>query len=244
MCRFPSPLTVAAVIGGYPHAPPEGPAMQRAGPAPGPVRPYAPWGMLAAIDAAASSTPGCCTAGRSTPTRRRRLPSCTSAAGRSCGCSSDDREAGGDQDEPPDPSETSPGVVRVDDHARGDGRLDVRARRRGDGGRRAARRVPAAERTRAPARARLPGRDVRAVGRRPAGEPRRQLGAPAVRPGPAPTRSPRPPSSSQGGGARTQRLAAAAGYVATEIAKEAPYYAGAFGGRGPDRSSCLAPTRR
>ena len=50
MCRFPSPLTVAAVIGGYPHAPPEGPAMQRAGPAPGPVRPYAPWGTLAAID--------------------------------------------------------------------------------------------------------------------------------------------------------------------------------------------------
>ena len=50
MCRFPSPLTVAAVIGGYPHAPPEGPAMQRAGPAPAPVRPYAPWGMLAAID--------------------------------------------------------------------------------------------------------------------------------------------------------------------------------------------------
>ena len=68
------------------------------------------------------------------------------------------------------------------------------------------------------------------MGRRPAGEPRRQLGAPAAGPGPAPTRSRRPPSSSQGGaGARTQRLAAAAGYVATEIAKEAPYYAGAFG---------------
>ena len=79
-----------------------------------------------------------------------------------------------DQDAPPDPS-PPPGLVRVDDHARGDGRLHVRARRRGDGGRRAARRVPAAERTRAPARARLPGRDVRAVGRRPAGEPRRQL---------------------------------------------------------------------
>ena len=30
-------------------------------------------------------------------------------------------------------------------------------------------------------------------------------------------------------GARTQRLAAGAGYVATELAKEAPYYAGAFG---------------
>ena len=30
-------------------------------------------------------------------------------------------------------------------------------------------------------------------------------------------------------GPRTQRVAAAAGYVATEIAKEAPYYAGAFG---------------
>jgi NNMT/PNMT/TEMT family len=30
-------------------------------------------------------------------------------------------------------------------------------------------------------------------------------------------------------GARTQRIAAAAGYVATEVAKEAPYYAGAFG---------------
>ena len=30
-------------------------------------------------------------------------------------------------------------------------------------------------------------------------------------------------------GRRTQRVAAAAGYVATEIAKEAPYYAGAFG---------------
>jgi hypothetical protein len=29
--------------------------------------------------------------------------------------------------------------------------------------------------------------------------------------------------------ARTQRIVAAAGYVATEIAKEAPYYAGAFG---------------
>ncbi|HEX5900250.1 MAG TPA: hypothetical protein VFY32_12680, partial [Solirubrobacteraceae bacterium] len=29
--------------------------------------------------------------------------------------------------------------------------------------------------------------------------------------------------------ARTQRIAAAAGYVATEVAKEAPYYAGAFG---------------
>ena len=40
MSRFPSPLTVAAVIGGYPHAPPQRPAMQRAGPAPGPVRPY------------------------------------------------------------------------------------------------------------------------------------------------------------------------------------------------------------
>ena len=51
MCRtFPSPLTVAAVIGGYPHAPPQTPAMQRAVPAPTPVRPYAPWGMLAAID--------------------------------------------------------------------------------------------------------------------------------------------------------------------------------------------------
>jgi hypothetical protein len=36
MCRtFPSSLTVAAVVGGYPNAPPEGPA---------------PWGMLAAID--------------------------------------------------------------------------------------------------------------------------------------------------------------------------------------------------
>ena len=33
------------------------------------------------------------------------------------------------QDEPLDPSEPSPGVVRVDDHARGDGGLDVRARR-------------------------------------------------------------------------------------------------------------------
>ena len=47
MCRFPSPLTVAAVRGGYLHAPPEGPAMQRAGPAPGPVdvfscRPFDP----------------------------------------------------------------------------------------------------------------------------------------------------------------------------------------------------------
>ena len=30
-------------------------------------------------------------------------------------------------------------------------------------------------------------------------------------------------------GARTQRIAAGAGYVATELAKEAPYYAGAFG---------------
>jgi hypothetical protein len=50
MCRFPSPPMVAAVIGSYPHAPPEGSAMQRAGPARGPVRPYAPWGMLAAID--------------------------------------------------------------------------------------------------------------------------------------------------------------------------------------------------
>jgi hypothetical protein len=30
-------------------------------------------------------------------------------------------------------------------------------------------------------------------------------------------------------GARWRRLAAAAGYVATELAKEAPYYAGAFG---------------
>jgi NNMT/PNMT/TEMT family len=30
-------------------------------------------------------------------------------------------------------------------------------------------------------------------------------------------------------GARAQRIAAAAGYVATELAKEAPYYAGAFG---------------
>jgi len=30
-------------------------------------------------------------------------------------------------------------------------------------------------------------------------------------------------------GTRVQRIAAAAGYVATELAKEAPYYAGAFG---------------
>ena len=30
-------------------------------------------------------------------------------------------------------------------------------------------------------------------------------------------------------GARTQGIAAGAGYVATELAKEAPYYAGAFG---------------
>ncbi len=33
-------------------------------------------------------------------------------------------------------------------------------------------------------------------------------------------------------GARTQRVAAGAGYVATELAKEAPYYAGAFGAAG------------
>lgn len=32
-----------------------------------------------------------------------------------------------------------------------------------------------------------------------------------------------------GAGAGTRRLAASAGYVATELAKEAPYYAGAFG---------------
>ena len=50
MPQFPSPLTVAAVIGGYPHAPPEGPAMQRPGPTPAPGGPYVPWGMLAAID--------------------------------------------------------------------------------------------------------------------------------------------------------------------------------------------------
>ena len=45
-----SPLTAPAGVGGYPHAAPERPAMQRAGPAPAPGRPYVPWGMLAAID--------------------------------------------------------------------------------------------------------------------------------------------------------------------------------------------------
>ena len=43
MCpTFPCPLTVEAVVGGYPNAPPDG-AMQRpAVPAPTPGRPYAP----------------------------------------------------------------------------------------------------------------------------------------------------------------------------------------------------------
>ena len=133
-------------------------------------------------------------------------------------------------DEPPDPSETSPGVVRVDDHARGDGRLHVRARRRGDGGRRAARRVPAAERTRA-TRSCSPSWPRRTwCGASPCGRTSAPTGRSCSRPGSAPTRSRRPPSNSPGGwsGARSE-FAAAAGYVATEIAKEAPYYAGAFG---------------
>ncbi len=35
--------------------------------------------------------------------------------------------------------------------------------------------------------------------------------------------------SSRPGSRRMQRIAAAAGYLGTELAKEAPYYAGAFG---------------
>ena len=118
-------------------------------------------------------------AGRSTPTRRPRLPSRTSAAGARCGCSSDDREAGTIKTNRPTLRHRralSAWMITLAATAASTYALDAA----GDGGRRAARRVPAAERTRPPARARLPGRDVRAVGRRPAGEPRRQLGAPAV----------------------------------------------------------------
>ena len=121
------------------------------------------------------------------------------------------------------------GVVGLAHHGRGHRRVDVRARRGGDGGRRAARRVPAAERARPPARARLPGRVVRAVGLglranlranwlllRRTGTSTNVLSKAAF-------------ELTGRRGERTQRVAAGAGYVATELAKEAPYYAGAFG---------------
>jgi S-adenosylmethionine/arginine decarboxylase-like enzyme len=51
MCRtFPSSLKVATLVGGYPDAPPARPAMERAVLPSTAGRPYAPWGMLAAID--------------------------------------------------------------------------------------------------------------------------------------------------------------------------------------------------
>ncbi len=64
-----------------------------------------------------------------------------------------------DEDQLRNTSQQPPGAVRADDHGRGDGRLDVCARRGRDGGRRAARRVPAAERTRPLASARRRWRD-------------------------------------------------------------------------------------
>ena len=80
--------------------------------------------------------------------------------------------------------------------------------------------------------ARLPGRDLRRLGGRPAGQPEGELGAARgdrnehqravegrLRARAAATRTP----------ARTERSRPAVGYVVTELAKEAPYYAGAFG---------------
>ena len=130
-------------------------------------------------------------------------------------------------DRPRDPR--PPRVVGMADHARGDGRLHVRARRGRHGGRRAARHDRAAGRDRPLRRARRPGRVYVLWGI----SLRANLGANWLllrRTGTSTNvLSKAAFELTARRGPSVQRFAAGAGYVATEIAKEAPYYAGAFG---------------
>jgi len=114
----------------------------------------------------------------------------------------------------------------VDRHRGRDGGVDLRAGRRRDGDRRGARRLRAARRALARRATADPRGQLPGLVRRHAREPRGELVA-ARRTGASTNLLSK--AAYELAPARRRRLAASAGYVCTELAKEIPYYAGAFG---------------
>ena len=100
------------------------------------------------------------------------------------------------------------------------------------GGRRCPRRRAAAPRRRSLARRGVPRRNVRRLGRSASGSTSPRTGDCSRRRARVRAHSRRPRTiwpASAVGATRARRLASQAGYLATELVKEIPYYAGAFG---------------